>query len=54
VGAGGVGLLLNNAIGLYDWGRVATILLFIVIFVAIFDRMSYYARSWLMTRNAGT
>jgi phosphonate transport system permease protein len=54
VGAGGVGLLLNNAIGLYDWGRVAVILLFIVIFVALFDRMSYVARSWLMTRNTGT
>jgi phosphonate transport system permease protein len=53
VGAGGIGLLLNNAIGLYDWPRVGTILLFIVVIVAVFDQLSFFLRNRLIRSNGG-
>jgi phosphonate transport system permease protein len=51
VGAGGIGLLLNNAIGLYDWQSTGTILVLIVVFVAAFDYVSYFLRNHLIRKN---
>jgi phosphonate transport system permease protein len=48
VGAGGIGLLLNNAIGLYDWPRVGAILLLIIVMVALFDGVSFLLRNKLL------
>jgi len=40
IGAGGLGLLVSEAVSLYQWGRLATILLAIVALVAAFDGLS--------------
>ncbi|MBI4642127.1 MAG: phosphonate ABC transporter, permease protein PhnE [Candidatus Tectomicrobia bacterium] len=50
VGAGGLGLLINNAIGLYDWPKVGAIFLLIIVMVTIFDQVSYYLRKKLGSR----
>ncbi len=40
IGAGGLGLLISEAVSLFQWGRLATILLAIVALVAAFDAVS--------------
>ncbi len=40
IGAGGLGLLVSEAVSLFQWGRLATILLAIIALVATFDTLS--------------
>ncbi len=40
IGAGGLGLLVSEAVSLFQWGRLATVMLTIVIMVALFDTVS--------------
>lgn len=40
IGAGGLGLLVSEAVSLYQWGRLATILIAIVALVSAFDAVS--------------
>ena len=40
IGAGGLGLLVSEAVSLFQWGRLATILIVIVALVAAFDAVS--------------
>lgn len=47
IGVGGLGLLLSEAVSLFQWGRLATLLLAIVILVMTFDRISSRVRSEL-------
>ncbi len=44
VGAGGLGLLLSEAMSLFQWGRLATLLLAIVAMVTAFDALSRAVR----------
>lgn len=48
VGAGGLGLLLSEAMSLFQWGRLATLLLAIVAMVTLFDTLSRAVRSRLV------
>ena len=48
VGAGGLGLLLSEAMSLFQWGRLATLLLAIVIMVTAFDALSRGVRRRLV------
>ena len=48
VGAGGLGLLLSEAMSLFQWGRLATLLLAIVIMVTTFDAVSRAVRRRLV------
>jgi phosphonate ABC transporter permease subunit PhnE len=48
VGAGGLGLLLSEAMALFQWGRLATLLLAIVTLVASFDAFSRALRGRLL------
>ena len=48
VGAGGLGLLLSEAMSLFQWGRLATLLLAIVIMVTSFDGLSRAVRRRLI------
>lgn len=45
VGAGGLGLLLSEAMSLFQWGRLATLLVAIVAMVTVFDALSRAVRS---------
>jgi phosphonate transport system permease protein len=40
IGAGGLGLLVSEAVSLFQWGRLATVMLTIVLMVALFDTVS--------------
>lgn len=40
IGAGGLGLLVSEAVSLFQWGRLATILIAIIALVAAFDALS--------------
>lgn len=40
IGAGGLGLLVSEAVSLFQWGRLATVMLTIVLMVALFDTIS--------------
>lgn len=40
VGAGGLGLLITEATALFQWGRLATVLIVVVLLVASFDALS--------------
>lgn len=44
VGAGGIGVLLNTALGFRQYGRVSLIILFILVVVIIVDMISQYIR----------
>ncbi len=44
VGAGGLGLLLSEAMALFQWGRLATLLLAIILLVTAFDAVSRAVR----------
>ncbi|MDB5838331.1 MAG: phnE [Herminiimonas sp.] len=48
VGAGGLGLLISEAVSLFQWGRLATILLAVVLLVAAFDAISARVRERLL------
>ncbi|MGE0674538.1 MAG: phosphonate ABC transporter, permease protein PhnE [Methylibium sp.] len=48
VGAGGLGLLLSEAMSLFQWGRLATLLLAIVVMVTAFDGLSRAVRRRLV------
>ncbi len=48
VGAGGLGLLLSEAMSLFQWGRLATLLIAIVIMVTAFDALSLAVRRRLV------
>ena len=45
IGAGGLGLLVSEAVSLFQWGRLATILIAIVLLVVAFDALSRRVRS---------
>lgn len=48
VGAGGLGLLITEAVSLFQWGRLATILLVVVALVSTFDALSHRVRRQLL------
>ena len=48
VGAGGLGLLLSEAMSLFQWGRLATLLLAIVAMVSLLDALSRAVRQRLV------
>ncbi len=48
VGAGGLGLLVSEAISLFQWSRLATILIVIIAMVTAFDSLSRTVRSRLL------
>jgi phosphonate ABC transporter permease subunit PhnE len=48
VGAGGLGLLVSEAISLFQWSRLATILIVIIAMVTAFDSLSRAVRSRLL------
>jgi len=45
IGAGGLGLLVSEAVSLFQWGRLATILMVIVLLVVAFDALSRKIRA---------
>ena len=45
IGAGGLGLLVSEAVSLFQWGRLATLLIAIVAMVALFDWVSRRIRT---------
>lgn len=47
IGAGGLGLLISEATSLFQWDRLATVLLVVVLLVASFDAMSRRIRKAL-------
>ena len=48
IGAGGLGLLISEAVSLFQWGRLASILLVLIVLVASFDAMSRRIRRALL------
>lgn len=48
VGAGGLGLLISEAVSLFQWSRLATILLVVVVLVSLFDALSRRVRRELL------
>jgi phosphonate transport system permease protein len=48
VGAGGLGLLISEAVSLFQWSRLATILLVVVALVSLFDALSRRVRRELL------
>lgn len=48
IGAGGLGLLVSEAVSLFQWGRLATILIAIVLLVIAFDALSRRLRADLL------
>jgi ABC-type phosphate/phosphonate transport system permease subunit len=48
IGAGGLGLLITEATSLFQWGRLATVLLVIVVMVSSFDAISRRIRQALL------
>jgi phosphonate transport system permease protein len=51
IGVGGIGLLVSEAVSLFQWGRLATLLLAIVAMVTVFDRISRRVRAELAARH---
>lgn len=47
IGAGGLGLLISEATSLFQWGRLATVLLVVITLVGSFDAMSRRIRTAL-------
>jgi phosphonate ABC transporter permease subunit PhnE len=45
IGAGGLGLLVSEAVSLFQWGRLATLLIAIVLMVVAFDALSRRIRA---------
>ena len=48
IGAGGLGLLISEATALFQWGRLATILLVVIALVFVFDAASRRIRAALL------
>ena len=48
IGAGGLGLLISEAVSLFQWGRLATILIVVVALVSAFDAASSRIRKALL------
>lgn len=48
IGAGGLGLLISEATSLFQWGRLATILLVVITLVSLFDALSRRVRQGLL------
>ncbi|MEI6219156.1 MAG: ABC transporter permease subunit, partial [bacterium] len=48
IGAGGLGLLVSEAVALFQWGRLATLLIAIVLMVAVFDWASRKIRTQML------
>ena len=48
IGAGGLGLLVSEAVSLFQWGRLATILIAIIAMVILFDAVSRRVRHALL------
>ena len=48
IGAGGLGLLISEATSLFQWSRLATILLVVIALVMLFDAMSRRIRQGLL------
>lgn len=48
IGAGGLGLLITEATSLFQWGRLSTVLIVVVMLVASFDAMSRHIRKALL------
>ncbi len=48
IGAGGLGLLVSEAVSLFQWGRLATLLIAIVLMVVAFDALSRKVRAALL------
>jgi len=48
IGAGGLGLLISEAVSLFQWSRLATILLVVVALVTVFDTLSRRIRRALL------
>ena len=48
IGAGGLGLLISEATSLFQWARLATLLLAVVLLVAAFDALSRHVRQRLL------
>ena len=53
IGAGGLGLLVSEAVSLFQWGRLATLLIVIVAMVALMDKASSVIRNRIL-RAPGT
>ena len=51
IGVGGLGLLVSEAVSLFQWGRLATLLIAIVLLVIGFDRISARMRAVLAERT---
>jgi phosphonate ABC transporter permease subunit PhnE len=51
IGVGGIGLLVSEAVSLFQWGRLASLLLAIVALVTVFDRISRRVRAELAARH---
>ena len=51
IGVGGLGLLVSEAVSLFQWDRLATLLIAIVLLVIGFDRISARVRSELAART---
>ncbi|MCQ8896440.1 phosphonate ABC transporter, permease protein PhnE [Limnobacter humi] len=48
IGAGGLGLLISESVSLFQWGRLSTILLVVVVMVSVFDAVSRRIRQALL------
>jgi phosphonate ABC transporter permease subunit PhnE len=48
IGAGGLGLLISEAVSLFQWSRLATILLLVIAMVTLFDTLSRRIRQALL------
>ena len=48
IGAGGLGLLISEATSLFQWSRLATILIVVVVLVSLFDAVSRRIRQALL------
>jgi phosphonate transport system permease protein len=48
IGAGGLGLLISEAVSLFQWSRLATLLIVVVVLVMVFDAVSRRIRQALL------
>lgn len=48
IGAGGLGLLISESVALFQWGRLSSILIVVVLMVTAFDAMSRRIRTALL------
>jgi phosphonate transport system permease protein len=51
IGAGGLGLLVSEAVSLFQWGRLATLLIVIIAMVMVMDRISAVVRNGLLAKR---